>query len=144
MAPIFTPDPPSDKKSAVGNFVFRVAMLDAEDVAGGGTEQTVGFQVTQVNGSEIDTEVLLEFAVFQDEYLTVPAVNAVLSDAVTDKGTILAGSGTAALKVQTNETGEFQCKLTDAVDEPVYLACSTTFGSPAVSCRETDSVTFSA
>lgn len=118
-----------------------VDMEDAADVTGGGTTRVVGFQV-KMGVTPLTSPVLVEFAVFDDDKFSVPAVSAVLGTATV--GTIIAGEGTAALKVLTDATGSFRCTLTDPSDEAVYIACSSTFGGPAVDCRDTDSVTFSA
>jgi hypothetical protein len=120
---------------------FVSAIVDAADVTGGGTTQTVGLQLKDASGNPVAQEITLEFAVFNDAELSIPAINAILSTATS--GVIVAGDGTAALKIKTDAMGLFECTLTDAVDETVYLGCSMTFGSPMVDCQSNDSVTFS-
>jgi len=141
---IITPDPISDKKGSLDSHVFRVALDDAPNPAAGVDFQTVGFTVTKLNGGDVADSVVLELAVFSDEDCTTPSLTAILSAAVEDTGEILAGSGSAAIKVRTNDAGEFQYKLTNAAHGIVYLACSHTFGSPSLSCQGVDSVTFTA
>jgi len=135
----------SDTESAferVAADLLLVKMNDAADVTGGGTTRIVGFQVTDVSGTPVTESVLLQFASFDDSDLSMPSTNATLDTA--SQGTIIAGGGTAALLVKTSPTGLFECVLTDLADETVYLACDRSFGSPFISCRETDSVSFSA
>ena len=113
-----------------------------DDVAGGGTTQTVGVQVTDFQGKPINYSVVLEFAVFDDLEMAVPATDATLDTEA--EGTILAGAGSAALKVKTDANGRFSCTLTDSVLETVYVGCSMSFGSRIIDCGDPDSVTFSA
>ena len=133
-----TPDPIIEVSQVRG---YRAAVLAAGDVSGGGTTQEVGFQIKDTDGNDVALEVVLEFAVFDDINFSIPAVSAILGTVV--NGTIIAGEGTAALKVKTDATGLFKCTLTDVVDETVYCGCSMTFGSVVVSCFDIDSVTFS-
>jgi hypothetical protein len=136
------PDDFEDAQIAMLHSVVKVQMIDAPNVTGGGTTVTVGFNLTNINDIALGLGALVEMAVFQDIDLSIPAVNATLDTA--SKGTIVAGAASAALKVKTNSSGEFACTLTDLVDETVYLACSPTFGGPALICLSKDSVTFSA
>lgn len=141
--PIYTPDPASDSvATGQAGQPFYPEMNDAADVGGGGTTQTVGFQMKDSAGSDVAGQKMMEFAVFDDVGLSVPSAAATLGT-VAD-GTIIAGEGSAALKVQTDANGLFQCTLTNPADTTVYVACSPTFGSPALDCTRIDSVTFSA
>jgi hypothetical protein len=126
----------------IDNQIIVVDMIDAPNVTGGGTTVEVGFQLRGSGGDKHEVEELVQFAVFDDENFSVPAVNADLDTA--SAGTIIAGGGSAALKVKTDATGLFKCTLTDTVDETVYLACDAAFGGPMVDCRDIDDVTFSA
>lgn len=125
-----------------GSRMVVINVDETPDVTGGGTTATVGFQATKSDGTAIDSEVILEFAVFEEAELATPSANATLD--VATKGTILAGSGGNALKVKTDTTGKFTCTMTNAIDETVFLGCVPSFGSPAIDCRDTDSVAFSA
>ena len=136
------PDEFEDAQIAMLNSLIKVRMIDAPDVSGGGTTQVVGFSITNMNDIPFAMPVLVELAVFDDSDVSNFALNASLDTAT--KGTILGGAGTAALKVKTDANGEFECTLSDLVDETVYLACSPTFGSPSLICLSKDSVTFSA
>jgi len=136
------PDDFEDVVLGMMHTVLKVKLIDAPNVTGGGITQTVGFSITNINDIPIKLSCLVEFAVFDDADLSVPAVTATLDTA--GKGTIIAGFGTAALKVKTDVNGEFTCTLTDTADETVYLACSCTFGSPSLVCLSKDSVAFSA
>ena len=136
------PDDFEDTQIAMLHSVMKVKLIDAPNVIGGGTTVTVGFSLTNINDIPVKLQVPVEFAVFDDQYGVIPAVNAVLSTAT--KGTILAGDGTAALKILTDANGEFACTLTDLVDEMVWLGCDQSFMSPALVCLSKDSVTFSA
>ena len=136
------PDEFEDTQLAMLHSLIKARMIDAPNVTGGGTTVTVGFQLTNINDVPVKLQVPVEFAAFDEQYGVVPAASAVLS--VPTKGTILDGSGTAALKVLTNASGEFACTLTDLVDETVWLGCSQSFMSPAIICLSKDSVAFSA
>lgn len=136
------PDEFEDTQLSMLHSLIKVKMLDAPNVTGGGTTVTVGFSLTNINDVTLGLAALVELAVFDDADLSVPSVSATLDTA--SKGTIIAGAATAALKVKTDTNGEFACTLTDLVDHTVYLACSTTFGSPSIICLSKDSVTFSA
>lgn len=122
--------------------IQNVKVDDAADVAGGGSVATVGFQITDFTGDPKADGVVVEFGVFDDIDLGIPAINATL--ATPTKGTIVVGSGSPALKVKTDSTGRFECQLTDLVDETVFLGCESSSGSPLFDCREIDSVTFAA
>lgn len=126
---------------ALDEFV-NIAIDGSADVGGGGTTANVGFQLKNVKGENLKLEAVLEFAVFDDEEMSIPAVNATLDTAT--KGTIIAGGASAALKVKTDENGKFTCTLTNAVDEQVFVGSSPSFGSPILDCRELDAITFSA
>ena len=117
-----------------------VQMFAAGDVADGGVSAEVGFEV--MNGGDPLGKYIVEFGVFDDPQLASPAKNARLSGAL--DGTILGGEGTAALKVETDGAGVFRCTLTDYLDETVHLGCAPSFGSHAIACESTDTVTFSA
>ena len=132
------------KKEIASSPILVVHMMDSPNVSGGGTTQTVGFQIKKQNGDPLAIPVLVEFAIFEDAYFSVPAHGAILSDA--SVGTIIAGSRELtgeALKVVTDSTGTFRCILTDILDETIYLTCFSTPGGPALDCRSIDSVTFS-
>ena len=139
------PDTPDDFEDAqlsmLNSRTIMVSMLDAANVTGGGTTQTVGFSLVNLSGKAVREQVLLQFAVFDDAALSVSAANATLNTA--SKGTIVSGGGGTALKIKTDANGEFECILTDFVDETVYLGCSTSFGGPSIDCRATDTVAFS-
>lgn len=122
--------------------LIQVAMDDAPDVSGGGTTQSVGFQLKDINGNNVALATLADFAVFDEADLVTPATNATLDTA--SAGTIVGGAGTAALKVKTDANGKFTCTLTDLVDETVHMSTAPTFGSPILDCNEIDSVQFSA
>lgn len=121
---------------------LAVLMDETDDVTGGGTTQTVGFQLVDAQGAPVNASLLLEMAVFDDSDLASPSVNATLGSPA--EGTLVGGLNTAAIKVRTDATGRFSCTLTDATDETVYVACSPTFGGASVDCRDVDSIAFSA
>lgn len=122
--------------------VVSVALVtDAPDVGGGGTVATVGLGIVDADSAPVAGQLVLQFAVFDDEFLTAPASNATLDNAT--KGTILDGAAGAALMILTDANGEFECSLFDTADETVWIGCASGFGSPAISCEEKDSVTFS-
>ena len=125
----------------------NVLMDDNADVGAGGTTGSVGFQVTDFAGDPLAEKVILELGVYDEAVgdATKPgaaAGTATLGTAAS--GLILDGAGTAAIVVETDATGRFDCTLTDAVDETVILACSPARGSCVIDCRQLDSVTFSA
>jgi len=136
------PDDFEDTQIAMLHSVVKTKLIDAPNVTAGGTTVAVGFSLTNINDIAMPLQVPVEFAVFDEQYGVTPAVNATLNTAT--KGTILAGAGTAALKILTDVNGEFACTLTDLVDETVWLGCSQSFMSPAIICLSKDSVTFSA
>lgn len=103
---------------------------------------TTSLQLKDAAGNNLALSAIVEFAVFDDATLGIPAVNATLNNATA--GTIIAGTGTNALLIQTNAAGLFTCDVTDAVDETVFLAASLTFGSPLLDLRDTASVEFTA
>lgn len=119
--------------------IYNVQMDDNDDVVG--TEAEVAFQVTNYAHEPINFEMVLQLAVFADIDLVVPSPNAVLSDATI--GSILYGEGTAAMKVKTNATGRFVCKVTNFAKETVFVGCDRTFKTPVLDGREFDSITFS-
>jgi len=123
--------------SMLNNF-YHVDMIDAQDTTGDVVQ--VGFRLLNTGFSPAKVSRLVEIAVFDDALASVLAANAVLSSAI--KGTIVAGEGTSALKVLTDENGEFLCELSDVVNEQVYVTCSSTPGGPAVNCTEIDAVAF--
>lgn len=130
-----------DKVEGLVSGMLHVELIDVTPPASGVDTATVGLRILQSPGGLPYTEeVVLEFAVFDDEDAANPAAAAVLQTA--SKGTILAGSGTAALKVKTDANGEFECQCSDGTDETVYLASSQSFKSPALDCADTESVTF--
>jgi hypothetical protein len=136
------PDDFEDVVLAMLHTILKVKLIDAANVTGGGTTQTVGFSLTDINDVPIKLQTPVEFAVFNEQWGVTPATSAVLGTAV--KGTILGGDGTAALKVLTDANGEFTCTLTDVVDETVWVGCSQSFMSPSLICLSKDSITFSA
>lgn len=123
---------------ALDEFV-NVAIDGTPDVTGG-TEANVGFQLKNVKGDKLKEVAILEFAVFDDVELATPAVNATLDTA--SKGTIIDGAGSAALKVKTDSKGKFTCKLTNFIDEQVFVGSSPSFGTSLLDCREVDAITF--
>lgn len=128
--------------SDIGAAVLLAVLMDSPDQPDAGDDDlSVGFQVIDQSGASVLKSSVLEFAVFDDEDFTIPSVNAVLQTAT--EGTIVAGEGTAALKIRTSGDGKFTCTLTDSQDETVYLACMSTFGGPLIDCQDFDSVTFS-
>lgn len=59
------------------------------------------------------------------------------------KGTVLTGSGTADVIVETDEaTGQFDLEVTDAVAETVTVLAGPTQGSGVVSCRDSVDLIF--
>lgn len=119
-----------------------VAIDDADDVAGGGTTQTVGLQLKDQDGNDLEEVHVLKFGVYDDADGITEGTSATLNTA--SAGSILAGAGGAVLTVKTSSTGKFTCTLTDASDEAVYLMASAAIRSPILDCRDSDSVTFSA
>jgi len=105
-----------------------------------GTTRTVGFQLRTSTGTEVLRNALIELAVFDDAQLSVPSVTATLGSA--SYGTIVGGTGSAALKVVTSNEGRFECVLTKVPRGTVYVAASPTFGSPPLDCSEVDQVSF--
>ena len=136
------PDEFEDTQIAMLNSLVKVRMIDAPNVSGGGTTQVVGFALTNINDIPIKLSTYVELNLWQDVDLSILATSASLTTA--SKGTIIATnlSGTA-LKVKTDANGEFECVLTDLIDETVYLACDQTSGGPALITTSKDSVTFS-
>lgn len=125
----------------------NVKMDDNADVGGGGTTGPVGFQVTDFAGDDLAEKVILELGVYDEASgdATKPGAAAAAATLNTaTSGLILDGAGSAAIVVETDATGRFDCTLTDAVDETVILACRSARGSSVLDCRELDSVTFSA
>ena len=122
----------------VAGFI-SVDLIDAADVGGGGTTQTVGFQLRDTDGNPLAQETILQFAVFDDANVSSPAANATLG--TPSAGVIAHGAGSAALVVKTNAAGLFTCTLTNPfTSTTVYLACAPHFASPPY--QEIDSVAF--
>lgn len=130
----------ADAQVISGPMPLAIKMRGAGNVVGANT-QTVGFQVVDASGQPIPINALVEMTVFSNANMSTASGTATLATA-TD-GTIVSGSGTAALKVLTSAAGKFTCTLTDAVDETVYMGCKNTFGGPLLDCQDSDSVTFS-
>ncbi len=118
--------------------MFIIKMDGAEDVTGGGTTQTVGFQLQDTNRVDVAAIRILEFVALKNG---VPA-NATLASE--SDGDILGGGGSAALRVETDATGKFTCILTNPDDDTVELTCGPSLGSPLLDCTEVDLVAFSA
>ena len=121
--------------------ILNVEMIDAEDVTGGGTTQTVGFQVTDFAGTPIAGEYVLEMGAFDDLWCGTPSAVGTLDSAT--KGTIIADAGTSTIKLRTDANGAFECELTGVTGVDLFLACSASFRSSVLDCRQIDSVTFS-
>lgn len=121
------------------NEELTIDMLDAADVPGGGTTQTVGFQIRDGDGDPIAREILMQFAVFDDANVSIPAANATLNSPGAGM-TIAHGAGSAALVVKTDAAGLFTCTLTNPFSTTVYLACAPNFATPPY--RGIDSVAF--
>jgi len=120
-----------------------LAIFDpAADAISGADHTTVGFHIENISGGHIAEEMILELAVFDDDGLAGPAATATF--AIATKGTILYGENTAALKVKTNASGEFECTLTNPADGTVWVATSPTFGAQALDCEHKDEIVFSA
>lgn len=122
----------------LGN-MYHVDMLDAPDTTG--TTAQVGFKLLSAGYGNIVGQKLVEISVYDDPEITALSSVATLNTAA--KGTIVAGAGTAALKVLTNENGEFECTLTNLTPGSVYVTCSAAAGGPALDCTEIDAVVFS-
>jgi len=121
--------------------ILNVSMIDAPDVSGGATTQTVGFQITDFAGAAKAGEFKLEMGAFDDADLGVSSVIGKLATAT--KGSIVANEGTSTIKVKTDATGAFECTLTGATGFDIFLGCAVTFGGSVLDCRSIDSVTFS-
>lgn len=118
------------------NDVTGVNLDSIADAIGGATTTVVGLQSASAR------EQLLELVVFDDLDVSVPATNATLATAT--EGTIVAGSGTAGLKIKTDTAGRFTCTMTNAVDETVSVTCLTTPGGPTINCDSIESASYSA
>jgi len=128
-------------KVAAVKGLFILDMMDAPDVPNGGTEAVVGFGIEDMNGDPVTNSMLIELGVFLDQNATQVALDKVqLKDA--SVGTILAGEGGPAIKVLTNDDGEFSCTLVCDPRDTVYVAANSTFGGPFVNCSEVDAITF--
>jgi len=139
------PDTPDDLEPAMLSLLSNVtvvSMLDAADVGGGGTTQTVGFELRNLAGQKISAQMVLSFGAFAEADAVNPHATATLNTAA--KGTILGGAASNVLTVKTDASGEFECTLTNSADDAVYLAAAQTFRSPLVHTTGYDSVTFSA
>ncbi len=120
------------------DLMFVVKMDGAADVTGGGTTQTVGFQLQDVNREDVAAIRKVEFVALKSG---VPANATLASESA---GDILGGGGTAALRVETDANGKFTCILTNPDDDTVELTCGPSLGSPLLHCTEVDLVAFSA
>ncbi len=119
--------------------MFIIKMDDAEDVTGGGTTQTVGFQLQDTDEEDVAAEQIVEFVALKDGEFHPNATLASES-----AGAILGGDGTAAPRVKTDATGKFTCVLTNPDDDTVELVCGPSVGSPWLHCTDNEFVTFSA
>lgn len=119
---------------------YEIKMDKPGDVVGGGTTQSVGFQVIDAGGADVAVQALVQFAAFDDAFFAIPARTALLDTA--SAGTIIGGGASAAIVARSDATGKFTCTLADATDEKVYLATCAAFGSGAMNCLDTDVVEF--
>lgn len=120
---------------------FEVIMDTITSPLPGVDSVTVGLRVVDEDGAPLKSPVELQLSAFDDGAGAIPALSATLGSAA--EGSILAGLGTASVRVRTNSTGRFECVLSNAIDETNYLACDSVDGGPDLDCRSTASVTFS-
>jgi hypothetical protein len=120
---------------------FLLSTITVADAIGGATTTVVDLTLFGPDGRGAGS-VLFEMAAFDDSGVSTPATNATLGTA--SIGSIVSGSGTAAIKGRTDSSGRFRCVLTNAVDETNWLATSATFGGPAIDGTAIADATFSA
>lgn len=105
---------------AVDRAIIICDMKDVADPGSGvGSVAGEGFDLKDQAGAAAGVAPQMYMGVFDDADCKVPAANATLDTAGT--GTIDSGAGTNLLKVTPDSAGEFDCTLTDAEDETVYL-----------------------
>ncbi len=119
---------------------FNIVVDDTPDPASGVDSATVGFQVTDFLNEPSKAIHKLQFAVFEDQDLSVPSLNATLATAA--EGTILDGEASAALELKTDANGRFSCKITDPAHETVWVGSASLFGSRSFDNTGRDDITF--
>ena len=137
---IITPDPDSDTTSAVAQQLGIVVFGTPVEVPGE-RAYTVPMQILRANGQPYDIEHDMEMAVYQDEGLGTPALNASIGGP-SSKGAIDDGEGLAAIKLSTDANGEFDCKVSSSLGQTVHAACKMGFGSASVNCQNKLELTF--
>jgi hypothetical protein len=107
--------------------------------AAGAIEITL--QVTDLQGNNLAAQKVLDVHVADTLYGNDSAAATVV-EAVAPVGTILSGSGTAAVKVQTDATGKVRLSVHAAGAVTRYLLARAGYGSPVLNCEATATLTF--
>lgn len=106
-------------------------VCDFAAAPGGATTSAGTIQCNDRDGNPIGKVCTILVDLGDTEYLgpNDAATNATMATAT--KGTILGGSGTSRLVVQTDDTGLFAATITDAADEEVFVTARTVEGGMA-------------
>jgi len=107
---------------------------DAEDA----NTIDVRLQLLDVQGNSLAAERVFELRVSDAEYGAASA-SATIAAGDLGLGTIISGSGTATVLVETDADGKLDLKISEAAAASRYIVASPSFGSPFLDC--TDSLT---
>lgn len=128
--------------------ILTVDVDDAVDVAGA-TVQQIGLTVKDFTKTPIDFKVRLAAGIFRDAARTIVATGAGDPDGTLSNptaGLIVAGSGTAAVEIETDVNGRFACDMNltgGAAPQTLFFGpLAAVSGSPLLDLQEFDSVTY--
>ncbi|HUX17292.1 MAG TPA: hypothetical protein VMW52_12525 [Phycisphaerae bacterium] len=106
-----------------------------------GNEIEVDLQLVDAKGENLAEELVLEIHVADTEY-GADSGTATIAAGAGAEGTIISGSGTAAIKAQTDATGLLALKVAEAAAASRFLSSRPCHGSPMLDCRNTCELTF--
>ncbi len=98
-------------------------------------------QLKDPRGEDVAAQRVFEVHVADTEY-GGDSATATIAAAAVPIGTIISGSGTAAVKVQTDSDGQVALAVTEASAASRYLSARPCYGSPILDARDTATLTF--
>jgi len=96
-------------------------------------KRAVALQVKDLNGTNVSEAVILRLTSSGTSTMALVAAGA---------GTVLEGTGTDDMIIQTSATGLFNLEVADALTETVTVLAGPTGGSPLIDCSESVDLAF--
>lgn len=122
--------------------MVNAIMDDTVNPPAGINTAIVGFQLKDSDGNNLLQSIFAELHLYDDVGLFSFSASAILSTA--SAGTIVGGSGSPAIKVQTDAKGKFTCMLTNTADASVWVVPDGTSGGPILDTQGSEEVIFTA